>query len=254
MTSTVASAALWERLNPVALVAALVPSSVAVIVWLNPYSSGVALLLWVVLIVAAGGYRLIAAPTTLIVAGAAILSAISSALYGRTSGSVLWQLGPAVVSKGSLEIAVATAVRVLALALPAVALFRAIDMTRLADALEQTLRLPPRFAWGSFAGLRQLELANADWLTVQRARRARGVADGNAIAVFFSRVFAVFVLALQRGGELALTMESRGIESTSRVPSRVMRFAGSEWALLGAGLVIGFATAAIAMMTGGSLV
>ena len=80
------------------------------------------------------------------------------------------------VSDGSLELALATLLRVLAIGLPAVALFITIDPTDLADGLAQTLRLPARFVLGALAGLRLIGLAGR---TGARSRW-RAVREGSA--------------------------------------------------------------------------
>lgn len=53
---------------------------------------------------------------------AAAGSFISVFLYGRTSGEILWQSGWIVISEGSIYLAIATAIRVAAIAVPGVIL------------------------------------------------------------------------------------------------------------------------------------
>lgn len=53
---------------------------------------------------------------------AAAGSFISVFLYGRTSGEILWQGGWIVISEGSINLAIATAIRVAAIAVPGVIL------------------------------------------------------------------------------------------------------------------------------------
>lgn len=235
-------------MNPLALLIALIPSSLAVIVWLNPWSSLVALLAWLIIAAVAGWLSRLRWPVVIGLLIAALTAGVSMALYGKRSGEVFWAWGPAVVSEGSLDIAAATAIRVLALAVPALLVFQAIDLTRLADALEQNLGWSPRFVWGSFAGLRQLELAQTDWQVVSYARRARGLSRG----AIFARLFAMFAVAVERGGELALTMEARGLRATGRVPSRGSRWQLGDSVLVAGGVLLGLLIAVIAVLTGGS--
>ena len=80
---------------------------------------------------------------------AATGSFVSVALYGKTSGTVLANLGGIIViSQGSLYLALATFLRVAAIAVPGVILALGLDPTDLADGLVQILRLPPRFVYG----------------------------------------------------------------------------------------------------------
>ncbi len=99
----------------------------------------------------------------------------------------------------------------LAIALPAVALFITIDPTDLADGLAQTLRLPARFVLGALAGLRLIGLAGRG-LAFGRASLVarRGVGDRNAVRRFFGMAFALLVLSIRRGSVLATAMEARG--------------------------------------------
>lgn len=238
-------------MNPLALLAALIPSSIAVILWLNPWSSAGALVGWLLVALWIGWIRRLTLPVLGGLTFAALTAAVSMALYGQSSGQVLWEFGPAQVSTGSLEIAFATAIRLLALAVPAVLVFQEIDLTRLADAFEQTLRWSPRVVWGGFAGLRQIELAQSDWQVVSRARRARGIDTPWRGALV--RLYAMFALAIERGGELAVTLEARAIARSGRVPTRPIAWRRREsWCVL-AGVLFGVLIGWVAVNTGGSL-
>ena len=85
---------------------------------------------------------------------AAAGSFISVFLYGRTSGEILWQGGWIVISEGSINLAIATAIRVAAIAVPGVILALGLDPTDLADGLVEILHFSPRFVYGGLAGLR----------------------------------------------------------------------------------------------------
>src|SRR5690606_17199977 len=113
------------------------------------------------------------------------------------------------ITDGSIEIAIATVLRVLAIALPAVVLFVTVDPTRFADSLAQLLRLPSRFVLGALAALRLVALLLDDWRTLEQARRARGIAGRGRVRRFPGQVFAILVLAIRRGGRLATAMEAR---------------------------------------------
>ena len=88
-------------------------------------------------------------------------------LYGKTSGAVLVNLGDVVViSQGSLYLALATFLRVAAIAVPGVILALGLDPTDLADGLVQILHLPSRFVYGGLAGVRLgSPVVLVDWAT-----------------------------------------------------------------------------------------
>lgn len=81
---------------------------------------------------------------------AAAGSFISVFLYGRTSGEILWQGGWIVISEGSVNLAIATAIRVAAIAVPGVILALGLDPTDLADGLVEILHFSPRFVYGGW--------------------------------------------------------------------------------------------------------
>lgn len=179
------------------------------------------------------------------------LTAVSIALYGRPSGREWFDLGFAHVTDGSLTLALATALRVLAVGLPAVALFVRVDPTDLADGLAQVLRLPARFVLGALAAIRMMTLLVEDWRQLAMARRARGLADTGRLRRGASMAFALLVLALRRATTLAVAMESRGFGAPGRRTwARVARFAGSEWAMVAVLVGIGVVSIAVAVTAG----
>lgn len=182
---------------------------------------------------------------------AAPLTGLTIALYGQPSGRVWFEWLLIRVTDGSLELALATVLRVIAIALPAVALFITVDPTDLADGLAQTLRLPSRFVLGALAGTRLIGLALADWRSVSLARRARGVGDRNAFARLFGTGFALLVLSIRRGSTLATAMEGRGFGAPiQRTWARPARWGAREWAVVAIGLGIGLLSLAAAVLAG----
>jgi energy-coupling factor transport system permease protein len=182
---------------------------------------------------------------------AAPFAGISIALYGRGSGRTWFDLGFAHVTNGSLVLAIATVLRLLAIALPAVVLLAGVDPTDLADGLAQTLRLPARFVLGALAAVRMTSLLREDWRQLSMARRARGIADTGRIKRGASMAFALLVLALRRATTLAVAMESRGFGAPGRRTwARPARFAGPEWALVCVCAAIGLVAVAAAVLAG----
>ncbi|WP_346728575.1 energy-coupling factor transporter transmembrane component T family protein, partial [Microbacterium lacticum] len=164
-------------MNPVAKLAAALLIAVVLVLSIDPMSAGVALVLEIPLLLAAGlPWRTFWLRTLPVWLGA-FTGAVTVALYGVTSGEVYVEWMLVRISEGSLLLAVATFLRVLAIGLPAVVLFVTVDPTDLADGLAQVVRLPARFVLGALAGMRLLGLLASDWRALERARRARGVAD-----------------------------------------------------------------------------
>ncbi|WP_292836523.1 energy-coupling factor transporter transmembrane component T [Microbacterium sp.] len=240
------------RLNPVAKLAASLLIAVPLIVTVDAVSAGVALLLELPLLLMAGlGWRRFWLRTLPLWIGAPA-TAVTIALYGATSGAMLFEWMFIRVSEGSLALALAAFLRVLAIGLPAVVLFATVDPTDLADGLAQIVRLPPRFVLGALAGMRMLGLLAEDWRALALARRARGVADTGRTRRALGMAFALFVLAIRRGSALATAMEARAFGAPGpRTWARPSRMHRGDGALMVAGLAIS-ATAVTAAVAVGS--
>ena len=216
-----------ERTNPVVRLLASLAFAVVLVLSVDVVSAGVALVLGGVLLLAAGagGRRL--ALRMLPVVVAAPLAALTIALYGQESGRVLLAWGFVRVSDGSLALAAATLLRILAIGVCGIGLLGGIDATRLADGLAQLLRLPARFVLGALAAFRLFGLLGEDWRALGLARRARGIADDKRLRRLAGQAFGLLVLAVRRGGVLATAMEARGFDGpggrTWARPSRLGR-------------------------------
>lgn len=179
---------------------------------------------------------------------AAAGSFVSVALYGKTSGVVLANLGGfVVISQGSLYLALATFLRVAAIAVPGVMLALGLDPTDLADGLVQILHLPSKFVYGGLAGLRMFTLLQDDWRALGQSRRSRGLGDGNVIKRVLSQAFNLLVVSIRRGTKLATAMEARGFGSElPRSQARESRLHAVDWGfylICAAVLVIALAAA-----------
>ncbi|MDF2508921.1 MAG: transporter [Microbacterium sp.] len=237
--------------NPVAKLGVSALIAVPLILTLDPVSASVALALEFVLFLFAGiGWREFWVRTWPVWL-AAPLTGLTIALYGETSGTVYVDWFVLRISEGSLALALATMLRVLAIALPSVVLFITVDPTDLADGLGQILRLPARFVLGALAGLRMVGLFLDDWRALELARRARGVADRGRIRRFLGMAFALLVLSIRRGAKLATAMEARGFGAPGRRTwARESRFGAAEWVLLAVGAAISGIAIAAAVATG----
>jgi energy-coupling factor transport system permease protein len=238
-------------INPVAKLGAAALVTIPLVLTLDVVSAATALLLEAALLPFAGlgprEFWLRTWPVWI----AAPLTATTIALYGATSGTVLFEWTVVRVSEGSLALAAATGLRVLAIGLPSVVLFATVDPTDLADGLGQILHLPSRFVMGALAGLRMVGLFLDDWRALELARRARGVADRGRIRRFVGMAFALLVLSLRRGAKLATAMEARGFGApVARTWARESRFGAREWMLLALGLAIGLIAVGAAVAAG----
>lgn len=246
-------------INPVAKLGAALLIALPLVLTIDAVSAATALTLEFVLFALSGlrwrEFWLRTSPVWI----AAPLTAITIALYGAPSGQIYVEWLFLRVSDGSLELALATFFRVLAIALPGVVLFVTVDPTDLADGLAQVVHLPARFVLGALAGMRLLGLLGEDWRALALARRARGVADVGRLRRILGMAFALFVLAIRRGSKLATAMEARGFGGrmldadgvpVARTWGRPSRWGGAEWALLAAGAAISATAITVAVLTG----
>lgn len=146
---------------------------------------------------------------------AAPWSFLAILLYGKPGGHVFLDWGWIDITQRSLSLGIATALRVLAAAIPAVLLLIGIDTTDLADALSQVLHLPDRFVYGGLAGTRMVSVLRDDWTALGEARRSRGLGEQSRLARFFPQAFALLVLSIRRSTQLATAMEARGFGGTT---------------------------------------
>lgn len=233
-----------SRVNPATRLLMVLIMSLPLMLSVDWLSSTVAIVLELALVPLAGlRYRrlLLRMLPVLIFAPFAGLSVL---LYSKPQGSVVWEWGLITVSEGSIDLAMAVCVRVLAMVLPIIVLFAGVEATAMADALAQIVRLPSRFVLGALAGLRTLGSFLEDWRQMELARRARGVGDGGRIRRYASMSFVLLVFAVRRGSTLAIAMEARGFGAPApRTWSRVSRLSRAD-AVAVAGAVLVMAIAA----------
>ncbi|GAA4171421.1 energy-coupling factor transporter transmembrane component T [Gryllotalpicola koreensis] len=182
---------------------------------------------------------------------AALLAGVTTTLYGVPTGRVWWQWGVIEITDGSIDFAVATALRILAIGVPSVILFLTIDPTELADGLAQLVRLPARFVIGALAALRLVGLFMDDWRALTLARRARGVADRGRLQRYAGLVFALLVLAIRRGTKLTTAMEARGFGAAGpRSWARPATLGRADAAALAIGVAIAALAVIVSVSTG----
>ncbi len=239
------------RVNPVTKFAASFLLAGVLVISIDWVSATVALTLELVLFVWAGVSFRDFWRRTAAVWIAAPLGAVTTVLYGRASGETYLHIGLIHVTDGSIALAIATLLRVLAIALPAVVLFMTIDPTDLADGLAQVAKLPARFVIGALAGIRLVGLFLEDWRSLEQARRARGVGDRNRIRRFAGQAFALFVLSIRRGSKLATAMEARGFGAAiPRTWARESRLHWPDAVLFGISVAVAALAVIASVVTG----
>ncbi|MCU1550150.1 MAG: transporter [Glaciihabitans sp.] len=232
------------RINPVAKLLASMIITIGILLSIDWVSASVALAFELVLCLWSGlsARRLLARTWPILVA--AVFAGVTILLYGSPSGATYARFLFVHITDGSIEFSIATTLRVIAVALPAVVLFVTIDPTELGDGLAQLLKLPSRFVIGGLAGFRLVGLFLDDWRSLELARRARGVADSGKLRRLASMAFSLLVLSIRRGSKLATAMEARGFGG----PAKRTWARTSTFGWPGAGLVIiAFLVAAVSI-------
>lgn len=206
------------RRNPVVKLAAAALPALVLVLTLDPLTPALVLTATLLALPASG----VGTRTVLRRARPLVLSALAvglvNALVGTTdTGRLLVDIGPLEVTSGGALTGLGITLRVLAIGLPGVVVLAGTDPVDLADSLVQQLRVPERFAYGALAGLRLLPLLAAEWSSIARARRARGVDAGGsplaAVRLLATQVLALLVVAVRRGTRLAAAMDARGFDS-----------------------------------------
>ncbi len=237
--------------NPVTKLAASAVLAIALVLSLDWVSASVALVLELLALPFAGVPWRTLWRRTAVVWLAAPLTGLTILLYGQTGGTVYVDWLLVRISDGSIELAVATVLRVLAVGLPAVVLFLTVDPTDLADGLAQLVRLPARFVLGALAGLRLFAVFAEDWRALELARRARGIADRGRLRRFAGQAFALLVLAIRRGSTLATAMEARGFGAPgARTWARPSRLTASDAVVFGVAVLIAGTAVSTSVATG----
>lgn len=244
-----------SRANPVSKLAVSLLISVALLMSIDWVSAAVAVALELLLLPFAGvglrSLRLRTAPLVI----AAPLAGITTVLYGRDSGGILFQWGLLSVTDGSVELGFAVALRIVAIGLPGIVLFATTDPTDLADGLAQVLRLPARFVLGGLAALRLVGLLVEDWRSIAIARRARGVGGSRNPVVRAKEAagqgFTLLVIAIRRGSKLATAMEAKGFGADSvRTWARPSVIGPRDLALVAVGVAVAAVAIGAAVLVG----
>ena len=242
---------LLDRANPMALVGAALLPALALLSTLDVVSAATAVVLMALILpflgVRTSGLLVRLSPVLL----AAVFAGVTIVLYGQESGEVFWSWGLITVSEGSLGLAVATALRILAIGGPAVVVLSRVDPTKFADALSQQARLPDNFVIGGLAALRLLEVVAGDREMRTAMARIAGRGDRNRLAGVVAEAIAIFVLAIRRSETLSRAMESRGFGlHRSRTQYRESVVGPADYLWVAGGLLLGLSAVGVALWTG----
>ena len=226
-------------------------AALPLLISLDPVSATTALILEFLLLGAAGFTPLRVVRSTWPIFLGAPGSALAIILYGKSGGATFWQWGMIHITQRSLDLALATALRILAIGIPAIITVLGIDATDLADAFSQVLHLPDRFVYGGLAGMRLFTVLKDDWSALTASRRSRGLGDENRFKAFMPQAFALLVLSIRRSTTLATAMEARGFGgSTPRTHARVSHVRTRDVGFLLICLAVPVVSLTVAALTG----
>ena len=226
-------------------------AALPLLISLDPVSATTALILEFLLLGSAGFTPLRVVRSTWPIFLGAPGSALAIILYGKSGGATFWQWGMIHITQRSLDLALATALRILAIGIPAIITVLGIDATDLADAFSQVLHLPDRFVYGGLAGMRLFTVLKDDWSALTASRRSRGLGDENRFKAFMPQAFALLVLSIRRSTTLATAMEARGFGgSTPRTHARVSQVGPRDVGFLLLCLAVPVISLTVAALTG----
>lgn len=178
-------------------------------------------------------------------------SALTVLLYGKSGGNTWFQWWLMHATDRSAMLAVATALRILAIGIPSIVMVIGMDATDLADAFSQVLHLPDRFVYGGLAGIRLFGVLQDDWAALTASRRSRGLGDEHRVRAFFPQSFALLVLSIRRSTTLATAMEARGFGGVgARSHARVSSVHAHDWWIFAVCLIVPLIAVASALYFG----
>jgi energy-coupling factor transport system permease protein len=191
----------------------------------------------------------------LIIVAALTVGIVNTVFAGEQAGPTLVELGPVSIGSETAATGGALGLRIGGIALAGLLAAATTEPSDLADSLVQQMRVSPRFAVGALAAFRLLPVLMGEWQTIGLARRARGLDAGRspvaAVRLLFGRLLALLVASIRRAARLALAMEARGFGARDcRTAARPMRMGPSDWAWIGAALLVGVTAVAMSAAVG----
>jgi energy-coupling factor transport system permease protein len=243
------------RVNPLVKLATAVVVTVGVFLASDPVTSGVVAAGWLIAFPLLGLRPLATARRAWPLVLTVVALVIVNLLFNQPDGTTcLVDAGPVHVTIGNVQAAVTVSLRLIAISLSGVVFAATTDPTDLADALTQQLRAPSRVVLPALAALRMAPLMHADYVSLQLARRSRGVSGGGPVhraRMFGQALFSLLVSGIRRGVRLATAMDSRAFGAhPQRTHARMARFRVLDAVYLGGAVLLVLAGMAISVRTG----
>lgn len=175
----------------------------------------------------------------------AFFVSLTSLLYAKPSGTVHFEWGMAHITDGSVVVAIASFLRILALALPAAFIVRIVRPHELIATTAVRRVVPGRIALATLIALRLVPVITDDLKETRTARRAAGLTTS-----FSSLIVTTFVIAIRRAIRMSEIAEVRGFSKPDRVWLSYRRFAARDWILVAAAAGTGLIALTIVSLTG----
>ncbi|TCD53586.1 ATP-binding cassette domain-containing protein [Alloscardovia theropitheci] len=136
-------------------------------------------------------------------------------------------------------LALATAIRVIAMGAPAIVMVMRIDPTDLADAFVQKLHISDRFVYAALAGFRLLPFLRVDLESIHQARAIRAIQSRSRLKKLRDDAVSLLVLAIRRSTTLSIVMQARGFGSqVTRTHIRISRTHLRDWCALAVAIAV----------------
>lgn len=148
-------------------------------------------------------------------------------------GRILIDAGFVRITDHGVGIGAALALRVLLIGVLSTAFALRTDPIRLVTALQQHVRLSPRFGYAVLAGHRMLAGLPSEWQTLRAAQRVRAPLNRrgsprSGLRSWSRAAFGLLVVTIRRGERIADSLEARGLGGRPRTIWRPVRFTGRD--------------------------
>lgn len=143
-------------------------------------------------------------------------------------------------SEDGLAVGASLAIRTMVVGLGVILMIRTTEPAMLLDSMRQNLRLGDKVCFAVLAGYRLLADLPAQWQTLLRAHRVRGM-QRLTPAVFGRSALSLMAISIRRGERMSITMQIRGLGGGPRTTWRPQRVGRADvvWALLVLGTFAG---------------
>lgn len=223
---------LLSRLNPLAPLTVLIVVSVAVFFVLDPITCLTLYVLAIVGVAVTGRVpvrRFLAAHLAFgsFALGVLLVNAVTR------PGRILLDAHVVQVTDNGLSVGAALALRVLLIGTLSTAFALRVDPVRLITALQQHLRLSPRFGFAILAGHRMLAALPAEWQSLRAAQQVRAPLNRRGRPRsgphgWARAAFGLLVVAIRRGERIAGSLEARGLGTGRRTVWRPVPLTGRD--------------------------